>query len=129
MKQHANQPLQVARLAAVANVSASHYFAVFKSLTGFAPMDFFIRLRMQRACELLDATALCIKEVAALLGYDDQFYFSRVFKSVNGVAPTDYRKLNGSLRRKIRDAILAGRNGRPGRIHPGYEEITGLYSD
>jgi len=91
MAQHLDQPLQVATLAAKANISPSHFFALFKRLIGTAPIDYFTRLRMQRACLLLEQTTLSVKEIAAALGYDDAFYFSRVFKSVNQVAPTDYR--------------------------------------
>src|SRR5437667_10163212 len=75
MKGSLNQPLQVPTLARLANISLSHFFAVFKKRTGLAPKDFFIRLRIQRACEILEATDLCVKEVAAELGYDDAFYF------------------------------------------------------
>lgn len=91
MMQHLNQPLQVARLARIANVSPSHFFVLFKRQTGFSPIDYFIRLRMQHAGRLLISTALNVKEIAAELGYDDPFYFSRVFKAVHGLAPTDYR--------------------------------------
>jgi transcriptional regulator GlxA family with amidase domain len=91
MKDHLDQPLQAAALASRANVSLSHYFALFKRLTGSTPIDFFIHLRIERAREMLDTTSLTVKEVAAALGYDDPFYFSRVFKSINGLAPSDYR--------------------------------------
>src|ERR1700684_1485162 len=91
MVQHLDQPLQVATLAAQAKVSPSHFFALFKRRIGSAPMDYFTRLRMQRACRLLEDTGLSIKEISSKLGYDDQFYFSRVFKSINGVAPSAYR--------------------------------------
>ena len=93
MIEHVNQPLQISTLAAQANISPSHYFALFKRQTGSAPMDYFIRLRMRHARELLDGTALSVKEIAAELGYNDQFYFSRVFKAVNRLAPTEYRML------------------------------------
>ncbi|MGC3957754.1 MAG: helix-turn-helix transcriptional regulator [Verrucomicrobiota bacterium] len=92
----------------MANISPSHFFAVFKRQTGFAPLDFFIRLRMQRACELLGTTSLSVKEVAAELGYDDPFYFSRVFKTVSGIAPTDYRRLPESARRECRGRVWLG---------------------
>lgn len=95
MMDHLDQPLQVSKLAALENVSASHYFALFKSRTGRSPIDYFIRLRMRRACELLRETSLSIKEIAAELGYDDPFYFSRIFKSVNQVAPREYRVHGG----------------------------------
>ena len=91
MLQHLDRPLQVSTLAAQANVSTSHFFALFKRRTGSPPIDFFIRLRMERARELLEASSLHVKEVAAVLGYDDPFYFSRVFKSVNQMSPSDYR--------------------------------------
>ncbi len=93
MKQHLGRALRVSQLAALAGVSPSHYTALFKARTGYSPIDYFIRLRMHRACQLLDTTRLSIKEIAAQLGYDDAFYFSRVFKQVNEVAPSDYREL------------------------------------
>jgi AraC-like DNA-binding protein len=81
----------VATLAARAGISPSHFFALFKRQIGCAPIDYFIHLRMQHACRLLDETTLNVKEVADALGYDDPFYFSRVFKAVNNVSPSQYR--------------------------------------
>lgn len=91
MTQHLNRPLQVAFLAAMVSISPSHYFALFKRRTGHAPMDYFTQLRMEEARRLLQTTSSFVKEVAAALGYEDPFYFSRVFKSVQGVAPSEYR--------------------------------------
>jgi AraC-like DNA-binding protein len=93
MRAHLDQPLPVAKLAALANVSPSHFFALFKRRTGCAPMGYFTHLRMQHACQLLDATAASVKEIAAALGYEDPFHFSRVFKLVNRVPPSQYRML------------------------------------
>ena len=91
MCQHLDQPLQVAALAARASTSPSHFFVLFKRVTGSPPIDYLIRLRMQRACQLLDAGLLPVKDVAAAVGYEDPFYFSRVFKSMHQVAPSHYR--------------------------------------
>lgn len=93
MKQHLHQPLQLDALARIANLSRSRYVELFKQQSGYAPIDYFIRLRMHRACQLLDTTDRSIKEVAAALGYEDPLYFSRVFRAVNDRTPTDYRKL------------------------------------
>ena len=68
MTQHLDKPLQVATLAAQANISPSHFFALFKRRLGSAPMDYFTRLRMQRACRLLERTSLSVKEVASGAG-------------------------------------------------------------
>jgi len=93
MKQHLNQSLQLDMLAALANLSRSRYVDLFKRQTGYAPIDYFIRLRMHRACQLLDTTGTSIKEVAISLGYEDPLYFSRVFRSVNEVSPAKYRQM------------------------------------
>lgn len=98
MMDHLDEPVQVSTLAAQASVSPSHYFALFKRQTGTAPIDFFIRLRMNHARVLLDSTGSSVKEIAATMGYDDPFYFSRVFKSVHRVAPAEYRKRSGPAR-------------------------------
>lgn len=91
MLAHLNEPLQVATLAAQVNVSSSHYFALFKQWMGCPPMDYFTRLRMHHASCLLGSTSASVKEVAAALGYDDPFYFSRVFKAIHRVPPSQYR--------------------------------------
>lgn len=97
MVEHLDRPLQVANLAAMANVSPSHYFALFKRHTGWSPISFFTLLRMRRAGRLLRGTSMSVKEVAAALGYDDPFYFSRVFKSIHDVAPSEYRLLPSGM--------------------------------
>jgi AraC-like DNA-binding protein len=103
MLRHLDEPLQVATLAARASISPSHFFALFKRQIGCAPIDYFIRLRMQHACRLLDETVLSVKEVSATLGYDDPFYFSRIFKSVNHVAPSEYRLLKNGAKETVRN--------------------------
>jgi AraC-like DNA-binding protein len=107
MLQHLDQPLHVATLAAVVNVSPSHYSALFKRWTGCPPIDYFIHLRMQQACRLFDHTSLKVKEVAAALGYDDPFYFSRTFKSVHHVSPSEYRSMPEKLKGAVKSAVLS----------------------
>jgi AraC-like DNA-binding protein len=109
MCQHLDEPLQVATLAARASTSPSHFFVLFKRVTGSPPMDYFIRMRMQRACQLLEAGTLPVKDVAATVGYEDPFYFSRVFKSLYRVAPSHYRA--GS--RAGREGLFRGTQTRP----------------
>jgi AraC-like DNA-binding protein len=91
MKEHLDKPLRAATLAAVAKMSLPHYFVIFKRCTGSTPIDYFIKLRMERARELLVSTSCSVKEIAGVLGYDDPLYFSRVFKAVNHTTPTLYR--------------------------------------
>lgn len=92
MLEHLDQPLRADTLARRAGVSASYFFTLFKRATGFSPIDFFIRARMAAACELLVATALPVKDIAMVLGYEDALYFSRRFKLTTGAAPSEYRQ-------------------------------------
>jgi transcriptional regulator GlxA family with amidase domain len=96
MQQNMGKPLQVATLAALVNVSPSHFFTLFKQHTGSSPIDYFIRLRMSHAGRLLKSTTARVKEIAAALGYDDQFYFSRLFKAIHNLPPSKYREQKAS---------------------------------
>jgi AraC-like DNA-binding protein len=91
MKEHLNEPLRAAALAGIANMSLPHYFAQFKRVIGSSPIDYLIKLRMDHARRLLSETSWSVKEVAVSLGYEDPLYFSRVFKSINQTAPTNFR--------------------------------------
>jgi AraC-like DNA-binding protein len=92
MKEHLGQPLMLDQLAALANLSRSRYAALFKAQTGFAPIDYFNRLRMHQASQWLDITEDSVKSIANRLGYDDPLYFSRVFRSVTERSPMAYRQ-------------------------------------
>jgi AraC family transcriptional regulator, arabinose operon regulatory protein len=91
MKQHLDQPATVASFAALANLSEPYYRSLFRRQTGYAPMDYFIRLRIHKACQLLDTTPLSIKEIARQVGYQDALYFSHAFKIVMESSPSQYR--------------------------------------
>ena len=93
MKQHLNHSLQVDTLATIASLARSRYIELFKQQSGYAPIDYFIRLRMHRACQLLDTTEMSVKAIATALGYEDPLYFSRLFRRVNEKSPLAYRKL------------------------------------
>jgi transcriptional regulator GlxA family with amidase domain len=80
-------------LATAAGLSVAHYSMLFRRHTGFSPIDFLIRLRVRRACRLLDTTSLPIGEVGERAGYLDPYYFARCFRRVMGCSPRGYRKM------------------------------------
>ena len=55
-------------------------------------LRFLTRLKLHRACELLKTTDLSMQEVAQEIGFNDQFYFSRLFRRHLRMAPTAYRQ-------------------------------------
>lgn len=56
-------------------------------------MEYFIHLKIQRACRYLTLTRFSIKQISLTLGYSDQYYFSRIFHKVMGVSPLAYRQI------------------------------------
>jgi AraC family transcriptional regulator, arabinose operon regulatory protein len=91
MHAHLTETLRLVDLALRTNTSPSHLHRLFRQKTGRAPIDYFIRLKVQRACELLDHTDMKVGEIAHFLGYRDSHYFSRIFKRVTGQAPREFR--------------------------------------
>ena len=87
---HANLTLD--QMAARAALSRSHFIRLFKEQTDYSPMDYFIRLKMQRACTLLAFSQKSVGEIGLNIGFDDPCYFSRAFKRVLGVSPSEYRQ-------------------------------------
>ena len=69
-------------------VSTSHLNSIFKSYTAMTPYQYFISIKIRKAKELLEAGTTPIKEVAFRLGFDDQYYFSRLFRKKTGIAPS-----------------------------------------
>lgn len=92
MQRRLDRDINLDALAKAANLSKFHFVRKFKQLTGHAPIQHFIHLKMQHACQLLDSTQEPIKLVANRLGYNDPHYFSRLFKRVIGVSPQQYRQ-------------------------------------
>jgi AraC-like DNA-binding protein len=92
MSDHLDEPLKVADLASLANLSPAHFAVVFKEHTGSSPRDYLHLLRMHRATEWLIHTRWPLKEIADRLGYRDQFHFSRKFKSFTGLPPSRFRE-------------------------------------
>jgi AraC-like DNA-binding protein len=92
MHEHLKENITLEDLADHCGYSASHFSAIFRKKTTRSPIEYFLGLKMQNACQQLDFTSKRIKEIAAGLAFSDQFYFSRLFKKVIGVSPGDYRK-------------------------------------
>lgn len=91
MRNNSSKKFTVEELAKKHNYSASHYTYLFRKGTGMSPLDYFIHLKLQRACLLLQTSGIKIKNLADELGYDDPYYFSRLFKKYMNVSPEQYR--------------------------------------
>jgi AraC-like DNA-binding protein len=95
MKKNLHRNMRVTELAETCDCSASNLYKLFKANLGNSPQDFFIHLKMERARKLLSQSSLKVKDVALKLGYDDPYYFSRIFSRYVGLSPSNYRKEEG----------------------------------
>jgi len=92
MRENLHRPVALGALAREAALSVPHFSAVFRRQMRCSPVEFHIRLRMQRACELLLTTPLAAGAIGTRLGYEDPLYFSRLFRKKIGVPPSAYRR-------------------------------------
>ena len=93
MNKHMNASISLIELANHVGVSKQHLIYLFNSETGVSPIEYFLRLKIQRAGHLLDLTELSIKEFSSAVGINDPYYFSRLFKKISGYSPSSYRKI------------------------------------
>ena len=78
-------------LANHADMPRSTFIRIFREKMGCPPLEYFLRLKVQRACELLERTDKSVGQISRQLGYDDQYYFSRLFKKFMNQSPQHYR--------------------------------------
>ena len=82
--------ISVDDIAKAVGVSRSHLYRVFMANVGQSPIDYLTGYRISEACSLLKNAHLSIAEIAVSVGFFDQFYFSRVYKTDKGVPPSKY---------------------------------------
>jgi len=91
LRLHPTSRLSGGELASRVGLSESYLSALFRQSTGMGILQYQTRRRMSLARQLLDTTDLPINLVAIESGYDDPLYFSRQFRHIQGMSPTDYR--------------------------------------
>jgi len=94
MQEHINENISLNELSSQYNYSVSRFSNLFKQKTGYAPIDYFVQMKMQKACQQLDFTNKSIKDIAFSMGFDDPYYFSKRFSTMIGMSPKKYRSLN-----------------------------------
>jgi AraC family transcriptional regulator of arabinose operon len=97
--EHFHEPLTLQQLADLEHLSVSHYRTLFTEIMGVAPYEYILLQRMNRACDLLRNSLLSAAEIAEMIGYEDQRYFSRLFKLKTGITPQMYKNLQKTSRR------------------------------
>ena len=86
------QSISVELIASQLNISRSHLYRIFTNKFEISPNKYINMVRMEKACFLVQNSALTMNEISKSVGLENYFYFSNVFKKFTGHCPTMYKK-------------------------------------
>lgn len=87
-----SKEISLSGIAKASHVSKEHLSRLFKKETGVTITEYIVNARLKKASELLRTTTLSIAEISALVGYQDNNYFVKVFKKYYKMTPSQYRR-------------------------------------
>jgi AraC family transcriptional regulator of arabinose operon len=93
---HLAEPITIDDLCRAAGASRSQLAAIFAPSTGFTPMRYLEKLRLERAMQLLRMTSRTVDSIATEVGFCDAKHFARRFRTLTGLSPTVYRAESGT---------------------------------
>lgn len=93
MHDNLTEPTRLSDMAAVACLSDYHFLRTFKAVFGESPYQYVLRLRLQKAVDLLRYGSLSIGEVAIACGFDEVQAFTKLFRKQHGLGPLRFRQL------------------------------------
>lgn len=100
IEEHSGEELSLTKVAKAVNVSGNHLSEKFKEVTGVNFVNYVARARFEKACDSLLNSNRRISEIAFAVGFQSLSQFNRVFKTLAGKSPTEYR--DKAVRRKKR---------------------------
>lgn len=87
---HFTENLSIEKLADMANISQSHFHRLFKENIGVSAKQYLNSIRINQAQMLLQSGEYTVSEIADMVGFNDIYYFSRLFKKITGVPPSAF---------------------------------------
>ncbi len=94
MRNNINRKVTLEELSGIARLSTFYLSRSFKEATGYPIITYFNKMKIEKAKELLIEDNKKVKEVAYELGYTNEFYFSRIFKRIEGLSPKEFYSKN-----------------------------------
>ena len=91
MNTHLHENIKISEIASHIGIDRSYLSNIFKSTLELSPQEYLMTLRMDRAAELLENTDDKITSIASAVGYSDPLTFTKMFKRIKGMSPSDWR--------------------------------------
>lgn len=101
IKIHFKEKFSLLELANECNISTYYIAHIFKESTGLSPLQYALRLRIEEAKVLIDSSNMTMREISEHLGFKDQYYFSRTFKNIIGMPPSQYSKTKLDIKEEL----------------------------
>lgn len=83
--------ISISDIASGIGLDRSYLYVIFKKLMNMSPQNFLINFRIDRAVDLMRNSELTIGDIARSVGYEDPLQFSKIFKKIKGVSPSQFR--------------------------------------
>jgi AraC-like DNA-binding protein len=106
LNRNIQRSVTVEELAAYLRLDTSQIYRIFKTHTGLSPQQYIINMRIRKACKLLAKTDLTIKDVSEWLHFEYQSHFTKLFKKITGVTPSEYRDKSPSVKEPVEADII-----------------------
>lgn len=87
-----NPEITLKNIADAVYLNPDHFGRLFKQITGQSPIQYLRKLRIEQSCFLLQNTTDSIKTISRQVGFDDPYYYSRVFRELKGLSPQKFRR-------------------------------------
>ena len=97
LDEHIDDPSCLSNASNTADMSRRRFNDLFKQTYGITPNKYLVSKKVELAKNLLKIAYLSITDIASMSGYENIYYFSRVFKESTGMSPTEYRKATLNL--------------------------------
>ncbi|MGL4343977.1 MAG: AraC family transcriptional regulator [Cellulosilyticaceae bacterium] len=94
MTHHYMEDITLDTLSKMMFISPTYISKIFKEETGTSPINYLIQIRLEKALELLEKENIPISTVSKMVGYQDAYYFSKLFKKNYGFPPSQIKKLS-----------------------------------
>lgn len=94
IEEHLSEKLALADVAEYLSISSGHLSNTFKKFTGVTISDYIATMKIDRAKELIHTHKYLMYEISDMLGFENPYYFSKVFKKVTGISPREYENMN-----------------------------------